>query len=112
MTRFIALGLMLGFAFTGCDATQPAPRPEQAAEDPSPAERPRRDQILRQALACGFQQEDVDFSIDEEGVDNADLYPRGAADEAFRRKADCMMGWAAESGAAIGISFEPREQQN
>ena len=75
---------------------------------PAEARPPSRDAILRQAIACGFHAENLVFSVDEDGVDNAVISPIGPPDERFRESVDCMMAWAAETGAALGFEFEPR----
>jgi hypothetical protein len=77
-------------------------------DDRLPEERPGKDEILAEALACGFRAENIDFSVDSEGVDNAHIYPIGDPDEAFRESVSCMIAWAAATGAAIGFSFQPR----
>ena len=70
--------------------------------------RPRRAEILKHAIHCGFSTENLVFSVDDEGVDNADVYPLGKVDDSYQKKVECLMGWAAGSGAAIGFHFEMR----
>ena len=69
---------------------------------------PNKDAILHHADECGLSAENIVFSVDAEGVDNADIYPLPHDGEAYMDMVDCMMGWAAESGAAVGFHFQPR----
>jgi hypothetical protein len=70
--------------------------------------RPSRDAILRQAHACGLRAENLEFSVDEEGVDNAMIFPVGTRTAQYDGSIECMMEWAARTGAALGFEFEPR----
>ena len=65
--------------------------------------RPDRDEILRQVIACGLSEENVVFSVDEDGVDNADISPAGESQSTYEAGLFCLMEWAAESGAAMGF---------
>ena len=65
--------------------------------------RPNREEILQQVIACGLRAENVVFSVDDEGVDNADISPAGEPEATYRDGVFCLMEWAAESGAAMGF---------
>ena len=69
--------------------------------------RPDRDEILRQVVECGLSAENVVFSVDEEGVDNAHVSPAGESEETYRAGMFCLMQWAAETGAAMGFDVPP-----
>lgn len=69
--------------------------------------RPDRDEILRQVIACGLRSENVVFSVDEDGVDNAHISPAGESEATYRAGMSRLMGWAAESGAAMGFDIQP-----
>ena len=68
--------------------------------------RPNRDEILEQVISCGLRAENVVFSVDEEGVDNADIAPAGEPASTYREGVFCLMDWAAESGAAMGFDVQ------
>ena len=78
---------------------------------PADSKPPNRSEILKQAIACGFKPESLNFSVDSEGVDNVDVYPVGERDEEFLARAECLAGWAATTGAAVGLHFKPRSSQ-
>ena len=73
--------------------------------------RPNRDEILRQVIACGLRAENVVFSVDGDGVDNAHISPAGESEAAYRTGMFCLMEWAAESGAAMGFDVQPMRRQ-
>ena len=83
--------LVIGAALAGCQ--------------PAEAGRPSRDQILAQATECGFSAENIEFSVDEEGVTNAVIRPTEPVDERFRERIECVLTWGARNGAAIGFDF-------
>ena len=70
--------------------------------------RPDRAAILRQAIDCGLHRENLEFTVDEEGVDNAKFFPTAPRDRRYDAAVNCMIDWAARSGAALGFEFEPR----
>jgi hypothetical protein len=72
------------------------------------AARPDRDAILRQIIACGLTAENATFFVDEEGVANADIAPAGESEAAYRAGVDCLVQWAAQSGAAMGFDVAGR----
>ena len=72
--------------------------------------RPDRDAILRQVIACGLTAENATFFVDEEGIDNADIAPAGESDAVYRAGVDCLVQWAAQSGAAMGFDVAGRRR--
>jgi protein tyrosine phosphatase (PTP) superfamily phosphohydrolase (DUF442 family) len=70
---------------------------------------PDRADILKAARECGLTEDNLVFSVDEEGVDNADVYAMGQPTDEFRRSVRLLALWAAATGAAIGIHFTARE---
>jgi hypothetical protein len=95
--------LMAGLtgAVTAC--ASPVPDGEMDA-----SARPDRGAILGQAIECGLRRENLEFTVDSEGVDNADIFPTAPRDRRYDAAVNCMMEWAARSGAALGFEFEPR----
>ena len=73
--------------------------------------RPDRDEILQQVIACGLRVENVIFSVDDEGVDNADISPAGESESTYQAAVFCLMQWAAESGAAMGFDVRPMQKR-
>ena len=97
---FLTVAALFGLqSFTACGSTN-------GVEE---NRRPSRAAILRQAITCGLRTENLEFSVDEEGVDNAMIFPIGTRTAQYDRSVECMMGWAASSGAALGFEFEPRQ---
>jgi hypothetical protein len=70
--------------------------------------RPDKKAVTTAIRKSGLETADLVFSVDEDGVDNADIYPNDATDEDYKEKVFLLMEWAAESGAAIGFHFTPR----
>ena len=71
--------------------------------------RPNRAEILEVAKTCGLAEENLVFSVDDDNVDNADVYPLGERTDQYWDSVERLMGWAEESGAAMGFHFAPRE---
>jgi len=72
---------------------------------------PDRDAIFRKIVECGLRAENVTFEVDEEGVDNAEIFPASESDETYRAGVNCLMEWAAGSGAAMAFDVAPRGRQ-
>ena len=73
---------------------------EQAALEP-----PSREEVQRQALACGLRPENLAFDVDEEGVVDTMISPVGDADGRYQASVECMVEWAAATGAAVGFDL-------
>jgi hypothetical protein len=71
----------------------------------TPEERPKRAEIERALKRAGLRLSQCHFYVDDDGVDNVDIYPLGEADANYRAKTTQMISFSARSGAAVGIHF-------
>jgi hypothetical protein len=70
---------------------------------------PDRADILSAGNECGLTEDNFAFSVDEEGVDNADVYPVGEPTQEFTDRVALLGMWAAATGARMSIHFASRE---
>jgi len=68
-----------------------------------PSERPIKSQIMGQLVLHGIPESQVRFSVDEDVVDNVDVYRGDMEIEQYRAKVQRLIAYAANSGAAMGF---------
>lgn len=70
-----------------------------------PSERPKKAEIEKDLLHVGVPLSQVEFSVDEHGVDNAHIRPGQMGMLEYDERVRELISYAAHSGAAMGFDL-------